>query len=99
MTNTSTADPYLKQAQNRILLVEDNDINQLVAQGMLENLGIRSDIAGNGLAALQSLQSSTSYQLILMDCQMPEMDGYEIAQWRSETEKRGKTTKAFQLLP
>ncbi|PKF79536.1 hypothetical protein CW749_11150 [Vibrio sp. vnigr-6D03] len=70
-------DPYLKQAQNRILLVEDNDINQIVAQGMLENLGIRSDIAGNGLAALQSLQSSTPYQLILMDCQMPEMDGYE----------------------
>ncbi|CCN37613.1 putative Signal transduction histidine kinase fused with Methyl-accepting/ Phosphatase (HAMP) domain [Vibrio nigripulchritudo SO65] len=65
-------------SENRILLVEDNDINQIVAQGMLENIGIHSDIAGNGIEALEALnQPASAYQLILMDCQMPEMDGYE----------------------
>ncbi|EGU60380.1 signal transduction histidine kinase, partial [Vibrio nigripulchritudo ATCC 27043] len=65
-------------SENRILLVEDNDINQIVAQGMLENIGIQSDIASNGIEALEALsQPASAYQLILMDCQMPEMDGYE----------------------
>ena len=67
-------------ASTRILLVEDNTTNQLVAQGMLESIGLRADIAANGLEALESLQlaaeESTPYTFVLMDCQMPEMDGY-----------------------
>lgn len=59
----------------RILLVEDNPINQLVAQGMLEHLDLRADIANNGVEALEALESN-SYDLIFMDCQMPTMDGY-----------------------
>ncbi|MDO3385205.1 PAS domain S-box protein [Gilvimarinus sp. SDUM040013] len=63
----------------KILLVEDNLINQEVAQLMLNEYGLSADIAGNGISALNSLKShpSRTYDLILMDCQMPEMDGFE----------------------
>jgi signal transduction histidine kinase/CheY-like chemotaxis protein/HPt (histidine-containing phosphotransfer) domain-containing protein len=58
----------------RILLVEDNGINQRVALLMLEKLGYRPDVAGNGLEALQILRQAT-YDVVLMDVEMPEMDG------------------------
>ncbi|MBV1911742.1 MAG: response regulator [Kangiellaceae bacterium] len=64
----------------RVLLVEDNQINQMVAMGILEENGVTVEIAGNGKEALASLNSATNdrpFDLILMDCQMPEMDGYE----------------------
>ena len=69
----------------RLLLVEDNRINQEVAKHILEELGfhLNVDIAGDGLEALQSLnvaKNDTPYDIILMDCQMPEMDGYQAAQ-------------------
>ena len=67
----------------KILLVEDNRINQQVAIGLLKNFGYQSDIAANGLEAIKILNKANSnepYQLILMDCQMPEMDGYEATQ-------------------
>jgi signal transduction histidine kinase/CheY-like chemotaxis protein len=59
-----------------ILLVEDNPVNQEVALCMLENLGCRVDIANNGWEALEAVSRAT-YDLIFMDCQMPEMDGFE----------------------
>lgn len=59
-----------------ILLVEDNAINQLVAVGILENLGINVDIANNGKEAVDKAKSK-NYDLILMDIQMPIMDGFE----------------------
>ncbi len=65
---------------NRVLLVEDNYFNQEVALGMLEDLGITADIAGDGAEAIDALKSaslSDPYTLILMDCQMPILDGYE----------------------
>jgi len=64
----------------KILLVEDNRINQQVAKGLLKNMGYHCDIAANGIEAIDALNKqheTTPYQLILMDCQMPEMDGYE----------------------
>jgi len=60
----------------RILLVEDNEVNQTVAFARLEKFGFKPDLARNGLEALAAVEHST-YDLILMDCQMPEMDGYQ----------------------
>jgi PAS domain S-box-containing protein len=60
----------------RILLADDNVVNQKVATRMLERLGYRIDLAGNGLEVLQSLERQP-YDLVFMDVQMPEMDGLE----------------------
>ena len=62
--------------RNFILLAEDNLVNQKVATRMLEKLDYRVEVAGNGRAAVDKWLAG-SYDLILMDCQMPELDGYE----------------------
>ena len=67
-------------SNTRILMVEDNDINQLVAEGILDNIGLTCDVAANGQQCLDTLNASSEqdpYTVILMDCQMPVMDGYE----------------------
>ena len=60
----------------KILLVEDVRVNIIVAQGMLKGKGHEVDVAENGIQALEKLRES-DYDLVLMDCQMPEMDGYQ----------------------
>ena len=59
----------------RVLLAEDNVANQRVAALMLERLGCRVDIVANGLEAIEAV-SRVPYDLVLMDCQMPELDGF-----------------------
>ena len=59
-----------------VLVVEDGEINQLVATGILESLGYDADLADDGLRALQAMERTT-YDAVLMDVQMPTMDGYE----------------------
>ena len=65
----------------QILLVEDNPVNQIVAKGVLKNLGLTCDSAENGFQALSILKArNESYDVILMDVQMPEMDGFQATQ-------------------
>ena len=60
----------------RVLVAEDNIVNQRVAMGMLARLGCRTDFAANGREAVE-MARAVPYDLIFMDCQMPEMDGFE----------------------
>lgn len=77
MIEPETITPWPKET--RILLVEDNMTNQIVANGILETFGLQADVANNGEEAIHALKQAlktVSYTLVLMDCQMPVMDGY-----------------------
>ncbi len=69
---------FADQHPLRILLAEDNVVNQKLALRLLEQMGYRADLASNGLEAIESLERQT-YDVILMDVQMPEMDGLDAA--------------------
>ncbi|MCG5515507.1 MULTISPECIES: ATP-binding protein [unclassified Ectothiorhodospira] len=64
----------------RVLLVEDNPLNQEVAQGLLTRMGLTVSLADNGEQALRQLSESV-FELVLMDVQMPVLDGYETTRW------------------
>ena len=83
--------------KSRILLVEDNPVNLMVAQRLLQVLGAECDTAGNGQAALEKLDGG-NYDLVLMDCQMPVLDGYAATRRWREIEQERKPTQRLPIV-
>ncbi len=73
----------------RVLVVEDNAVNQKVAVRMIERLGLRPDVAGNGREAVEMFRA-LPHDVIFMDCQMPELDGYETTRQIRQMEGPGQ---------
>jgi PAS domain S-box-containing protein len=91
-TGSQTSEQLTPASGPRILVAEDTTINQLVARRMLERLGCHVDVVSNGVEALDAV-SNIPYALVLMDVQMPEMDGFEAtAQIRQREAHTGRHT-------
>jgi two-component system, sensor histidine kinase and response regulator len=85
---SSTTGELQFRLQGRVLLAEDNQVNQEVALAMLQNLGLGYEVVTNGADALEILQKQ-SFDLILMDCQMPIMDGFQATVAIRQQEQQG----------
>ncbi len=75
----------------KVLLVEDNPVNQEVAKGLLQEIGTSVDVVGNGREAVEAL-GAKRYDLVFMDCQMPVMDGFEATKRIRQSESGGRRT-------
>ncbi len=94
------AEPLLARRDARVLLVEDNVVNQEVAKATLERFGCAVDIANHGQEALEWVEKR-AYDLVFMDCQMPVMDGFQATALIRERERKtqAETGQSIQRLP
>jgi two-component system sensor histidine kinase/response regulator len=76
-------------ATQTVLVVEDNQVNQMVATGLLDSLGYHSEIAHDGVEALDMLTQPHAYAAVLMDCRMPRLDGYDATRRIRQAEPDG----------
>lgn len=84
--------PLAEKSPLRILVAEDNEVNQMVAVRMLRKMGYQADVAANGADVLKALEDY-DYDLVLMDCQMPVMDGWQT----TEVIRRSSQNKKFRI--
>ncbi len=76
MNTMNPENPENPEGEKDVLIVDDNKINRIVAQRLLATLGYSCDVAANGRLAVEQLEHTT-YKAVLMDVQMPELDGFE----------------------
>lgn len=89
-TSGRTAQRPADELGLRVLVVEDNPVNQLVATGILESRGYAVDVASDGLEAVERLRGRHGYAAVLMDCRMPRMDGFEATRTHRRNEPSGE---------
>lgn len=95
------APPNIDFSRLRVLVAEDNAVNRIVVQMQLKRHGCPCDLVENGLAAVEAVQRQP-YDVVLMDCEMPEMDGFEatrkIRLWEAERRGRGESVQAITII-
>jgi CheY-like chemotaxis protein len=87
-TGERNADGSLSESAPRVLVAEDNTVNQMLAVRLLDKCGFRADVVSNGVEALEAI-TRDDYVAVLMDCQMPEMDGYDASRAIRDRENGG----------
>ena len=92
----STALPKLAFPDCRVLVVDDNRVNQIVARAALERLGCHVDLADGGAQGVQAV-TQHAYDLVLMDCQMPAVDGYEATRQVRQWERAQKSARRLPI--
>ncbi len=102
MSKAGAVDKVNALAGLQVLLAEDQPVNQEVARSMVESFGCRVEVASNGQEALDAL-AKAPYDLVLMDCQMPQLDGYAatriIREREAQTKDQGGLVKAIRRIP
>ncbi len=91
LVTSHTLNEVVRQKSARVLIADDHRVNQQVASLLVERLGHRADVVSNGYEALEAV-SRQPYDIVLMDCQMPEMDGYQATK-----EIRGREPKGTHI--
>ena len=86
-TRTGVAPPA---AAHKVLVVEDNQVNQMVAVGLLESVGFATEVAVDGVEAVEALAGDHGFSAVLMDCRMPRMDGYTATRTIRDNEAAGQ---------